>query len=200
MKQLFIITFSFLTLSSVYSQTQRADSLNQRLFDVKVEEMTLRLNLTDEQKTTFAPIYHRYNDEMIAAWEGYKRPTHPSTSQEAAVNIRKNMEMQQRSLTIRLKYIDEFAAVLTPQQMSRLFNVENMIQRRIKAKKAQAFTHENHANPHSHSAINKRFDSKALPTTGKLPAIKHNHNKKFKGVTIPPAPDFHRLGPDSNVR
>ena len=36
-----------------------------------------------------------------------------------------------RAQAVRLKYVDEFAAVLSPSQLGRLFDVENQIQRKL---------------------------------------------------------------------
>ena len=41
------------------------------------------------------------------------------------------MERQQQAQAIRLKYIDEFATVLTAQQVSRFYEVEGQIQRKL---------------------------------------------------------------------
>lgn len=132
-----LIFSALLTLVSLtaFAQVHRADSLNEKYFDAKIREIVYRLNLTDEQKQKFVPIYRRYNEEMIAAWGEHKRPEKPTTSAQVLENTKKRMERQQRAQTIRIKYIDEFATVLNAKQVSRLYDVESSIQKKLANRK-----------------------------------------------------------------
>lgn len=170
------------------AQTQSADSLSERFFEAKVSEMTERLHLTDAQKAEFAPIYRRYTSEMVAAWGGYQRPLHPTTVEEASANLQKQLELQQRALAIRQKYVQQFAAVLDAQQLSRLYSVDNMLQRKVKASQAQRHSHTPRAAQHSHTHPERQ--AWQTPTSvGKLPARhNHNHGKTFNGLRIPKSP------------
>ncbi len=131
-KLLLIIAVSLTALTASAQQTR---TFNERLYQAKLREMVYRLNITDEQKPKFDPVYRRYNEEMIAAWGERKKPEPPQTSQEAAALAKRKMERQQRAQAIRMKYIDEFAKVLTPHQVNRLYEVEENIQRQLKARK-----------------------------------------------------------------
>ena len=122
---------------TVSAQSHRADTLNERVFEAKVREMVYRLNITDEQKPKFVSIYRHYSEEMIAAWGEHQRPTRPTTTDEAAALQKQKLQRQQRAQAIRLRYIDEFATVLNAQQLSRFFDVENDIQKRLKARRGR---------------------------------------------------------------
>ena len=50
------------------------------------------------------------------------------------------MEMQQRAQGIRMKYIDKLATVLNAEQVDRFFEVESIIQKKLKEKHDQATT------------------------------------------------------------
>ena len=177
---------------SASAQTLSADSLSARFFEAKVNELAERLHFTDAQKAEFVPVYRRYTDEMIAACGGYQRPLHQKSSEEAAASLNEYLQLQQRALAVRQKYVGQFAAVLDAQQLSRLYSADNMLQRKIRATKAQAHSHSPRVPQHSHSRLNKRPAWQGQPPASKkLPVnINHNHGrgKTFKGVNIPAQP------------
>ena len=128
----FLIGLSALT---AFGQSQGGD-VNQRYFDAKIREFVYRLNLTDQQRDAFIPIYKRYNDEMRAAVGEREKPDErPATAEEAAALAKARIERQQLAQSIRMKYVDEFAAVLDPDQLSRLYEVESQIQRKLMSRK-----------------------------------------------------------------
>lgn len=122
-----------LCLSSMTAICQeKADDVNNRFFDAKIREFVYRLELNDTQRDAFIPIYKCYNDEMRAAVGDMKKDRKPAeTSEEAAARAKEHIERQQRAQDVRLKYVDEFAKVLSPSQLNRLFEVENQIQRKL---------------------------------------------------------------------
>ena len=127
-----LIGFSALT---AFGQSQ-AGEVNQRYFDAKILEFVYRLNLTDQQRDSFIPIYKRYNDEMRAAVGEREKPEErPATAEEAAALAKARIERQQIAQTIRMKYVDEFATVLNPEQLGRLYEVESQIQRKLLSRK-----------------------------------------------------------------
>lgn len=127
MKRLFIAILISLTAFSAFAQESDA-SVNERYFEAKIREFVYQLRLTDEQKAQFVPLYKRYNDEMRASLGEPERPAAtPATAEEAAAWEKKRIKNQQAALEIRLKYVDEFAAVLEPNQLLRLFHIEGQI-------------------------------------------------------------------------
>ena len=122
-----------LCLSSLTAICQeKAEDVNKRFFDAKIREFVYRLELTDTQRDAFIPIYKRYSDEMRATvGERQQNREKAVTSEEAAARAKEHIERQQRAQAVRLKYVDEFAAVLSPSQLGRLFDVENQIQRKL---------------------------------------------------------------------
>ena len=116
-------------------------SLNERLYKAKVRELVYRLHITADQQKKFEPIYRSYCEEMSELWASRKRPIKPSTSGDAAAIAKRKMEMQQRAQGIRMKYIDKLATVLNADQVSRFFEVESIIQKKLKEKHDQASSH-----------------------------------------------------------
>ena len=116
-------------------------SLNERLYRAKVRELVYRLHITADQQKKFEPIYRSYCEEMSGLWASRKRPIKPSTSGDAAAIAKRKMEMQQRAQGIRMKYIDKLATVLNAEQVDRFFEVESIIQKKLKEKHDQALGH-----------------------------------------------------------
>lgn len=127
-----------LVLMGFTTVAQGNASLNERLYKAKVRELVYRLHITPEQQKKFEPIYRDYCEEMTALWNERKRPIKPSTSTDAAAMAKRKMEMQQRAQGIRMKYIDRLATVLNAGQVERFFEVESIIQKKLKERRDQA--------------------------------------------------------------
>lgn len=157
MKQLLISMLLCLTTLTAAAQATTQGNMEEKVFDAKVRELVYRLHITDEQKAKFVPIYRRYNDEMRATWgehpkgpkgkkgdkkdgKGQKdvkpqKPQKPATGKEAAELQKRKMERQQRAQAVRMKYIDELGTVLDADQVSRFFEVESKIQKKLMERK-----------------------------------------------------------------
>lgn len=136
-KIIIFLLLSAISLTTVAGGNKEA-SLNERLYKAKVRELVYRLHITESQQKKFEPIYRAYCEEMTALWAERKRPIKPSTSSDAAAIEKRKIEMQQRAQSIRMKYIDKFATVLTPNQVERFYEVESIIQQKLKERRDQA--------------------------------------------------------------
>lgn len=134
-----LFTLMLIGLTSAATGSNNS-SLNERLYKAKVRELVYRLHITADQQKKFEPIYRSYCEEMSALWAERKRPIKPSTSSDAAAIAKRKMEMQQRAQGIRMKYIDKLATVLNAEQVDRFFEVESIIQKKLKEKHDQATT------------------------------------------------------------
>ncbi|MBO4597383.1 MAG: Spy/CpxP family protein refolding chaperone [Bacteroidaceae bacterium] len=133
----YIITL-LLMLFTASASAQNTQKLNERYFQAKVRELTMRLDMSDSQKEKFVPIYRRYSEEMRATVGEYKKPAKPLTNEERLALTKRKMERQQQAQSIRMKYVDEFATILSADQVSRFFEVENEIQRKLMQRRQQA--------------------------------------------------------------
>lgn len=138
MKKIFIIMIVTLISITGMAQSSNNGSLNERLYKAKVRELVYRLHITPEQQKKFEPIYRDYCEEMTDLWNDRKRPIKPSSSSDAAAIAKRKMEMQQRAQGIRMKYIDRFATVLNANQVDRFYEVESIIQKKLKQRRDQA--------------------------------------------------------------
>ncbi|MDE7085112.1 MAG: hypothetical protein K2O48_00270, partial [Prevotella sp.] len=57
------IVLMLVALTATAQDNQRA-ALNEKYFNAKVSELVYRLDMSDEQKAKFVPIYRRYTEEM----------------------------------------------------------------------------------------------------------------------------------------
>ena len=141
MKKIIILMVVMLIGLTSVANDGNNGSLNERLYKAKVRELVYRLHITADQQKKFEPIYRSYCEEMSELWASRKRPIKPSTSGDAAAIAKRKMEMQQRAQGIRMKYIDKLATVLNADQVSRFFEVESIIQKKLKEKHDQASSH-----------------------------------------------------------
>jgi hypothetical protein len=125
----FIITI--LVMLTVTASAQDSVKINERYFQAKVSELALRLEMTDSQKSRFVPIYRRYSEEMRAVLVIKQRPSKPLTDEERLELTKRKMQRQQQAQTIRMRYVDEFSTVLSAGQVSRFYEVESEIQKKL---------------------------------------------------------------------
>ena len=138
MKKIVIMMVLVLVGIQAAAQSQGGSSLNERFYQAKLKELVYRLHITDSPKKKVEPIYRNYCEEMRALWNERTTPIKPGTSSDAAAIAKRRMEMQQRAQGIRIKYIDKFATVLNANQVDRLFEVESIIQQKLKERQKQA--------------------------------------------------------------
>ena len=139
-KIMILMVLVFIVLTTAANEGNNG-SLNERLYKAKVRELVYRLHITADQQKKFEPIYRSYCEEMSALWASRKRPIKPSTSGDAAAITKRKMELQQQAQGIRMKYIDKLATVLNAEQVERFFEVESIIQKKLKEKHDQASGH-----------------------------------------------------------
>ncbi len=139
MKQMIITVLFALSAMTATAQEQKSNEINEKYFDAKVSELVYRLDMNDEQKAKFVPIYRKYNEEMrnIMGTRIKQKPTERKkpTEEEKLARTKKRMERQQQAQAIRLKYLDEFSKVLTAKQVNKFYEVENKIQKKLMDRK-----------------------------------------------------------------
>ncbi len=134
MKRLIIYILTAILCTPAMAQQNSKRMFNKRLFEAKVAQIAKTLNMTEEKKAQFMPIYKEYSEEMINTWNELSE-----TSGNEIEQMKLGMKRQERSQAIRLKYTDRFAEVLTPQEIRKFYKVENEIQRRLKERRNQRY-------------------------------------------------------------
>ena len=131
----FMITL--LLMLAVTVSAQDSAKINERYFQAKVRELALRLEMTDSQKNRFVPIYRRYSEEMRAVAGVRQRRTKPLADEERLELTKRKMQRQQQAHAIRMRYVDEFATVLSAVQVSRFFEVESEIKNKLMQRRSR---------------------------------------------------------------
>ncbi len=102
----------------------------------QTERLMKDLELTDEQKAKFEPIYSNYQKELVAVYQNAERNNGSSndtkkelTDAEATAQLQEvftrqaeQIQQSQLRLDIQKKYCAELSGVLTPQQLLKVFS------------------------------------------------------------------------------
>ncbi len=135
MKQMIITMLLAIVAMTANAQDQKGNEINEKFFNAKVSELVYRLDISDDQKAKFIPIYRSYSEEMRKVMgPRVKQKTDERkklTEEEKLTRTRQRMERQQQAQSIRIKYLDEFSKVLNAQQVNKFFEVENKIQKKL---------------------------------------------------------------------
>jgi len=154
MKQFVLAIMMLFAALTAAAQDNKGEALNEKFFDARVSELVYRLDMTDEQKAKFVPIYRRYTEEMFSVMGPHKKKgdwkkkgdrqasagnsgeakqkKQQLTDEEKLARMKQRMEKQKKAQDIRLKYLDEFSKVLTAKQVNQFYEVENKIQKKLK--------------------------------------------------------------------
>nr|WP_314684972.1 hypothetical protein [uncultured Prevotella sp.] len=132
-KIVFLFLVSLMTVTAMAQGRHGSGEFNERLFNAKVAEVIYRLKLSDKQAADFRPVYEQYNRDMMAAWG--KPEAGEREKENAAEQVKRRMERQQRGQAVRLSYTDKFAKVLNDDQLKQFYQVENDIQKRLRMRK-----------------------------------------------------------------
>lgn len=116
------------------SEEERTKAIAERI-GKSAERMAKEFKLEDEAKKTFITVYTDYQKEMFATNQSRGQRSEQAESsqdkelsdEEATARIKENLDRQeqqiatlQKRLEVQKKYSEEFAKVLTPQQVLKL--------------------------------------------------------------------------------
>ncbi len=125
------IMIALLLMITIIASAQNVQKINERYFQAKVSELALRLEMTDSQKAKFVPVYRRYSEEMRQTVGVRQQPSKNLSDEERLELTKRKMQRQQQAQAIRIKYLEEFSKFLSASQVSRFFEVESEIQKKL---------------------------------------------------------------------
>ena len=112
MKQ-FLLIISFLGLGlGVFAQDEQPKNDGGRIEALKIAFITKKLNLSTDEAQKFWPIYNKYMDEL--------RKAH----QDARANKEPEIKREEKLLSIRKRYNDEFGKAISTDKVNSFFRVE----------------------------------------------------------------------------
>jgi Spy/CpxP family protein refolding chaperone len=98
---------------------------------MKIAFITKQLNITEQQATTFWPVYNKYEAEKKALRKsvfGEAKPEKPldeMTNEDADKMINNYLDFKTKELELSKKYVAEFKKVLDAKQVAKLITSEN---------------------------------------------------------------------------
>ena len=112
MKQ-FLLIISFLGLGlGIFAQDEQPKNDGGRIEALKIAFITKKLNLSTDEAQKFWPIYNKYMDEV--------RKAH----QDARANKEPEIQREEKLLSIRKRYNDEFGKAISTDKVNSFFRVE----------------------------------------------------------------------------
>ncbi|MBP3483070.1 MAG: hypothetical protein J6K28_06740 [Alistipes sp.] len=131
--------FSFAQTAQPDTQTAKNKNFGQKeLMDAKLQAIKAELALTDEQFDKFAPIYRQYSRNI-----NFNR-RHTSTidiekasKQEINEYLKNRIDNNINVGMVRKVYIQIFERVLTPQQVVKLYSIDNRLARQAREELAK---------------------------------------------------------------
>jgi len=136
MKRILLTTTFFIALMGMamaQGNRPRQEMLEDRIEAQRVAFITQRLRLTAEEAQLFWPIYNEYETDLKALKE--EQPFRPEimkmSDEEAEDFLRKTLDLEQRELDLRKRYIGRFRTVLPIQKVAMLGHVERAFNREL---------------------------------------------------------------------
>lgn len=132
---LFIFTL-IVSLNASSQNLERFPRLRERIVQAKLREIRQSLKLDSATFKQFRPIYMNYEKEITGIdfrkLSRLMRVDADSLSTEEADQMIVNqMETARRLIDIRKKYYSEFKAVITPQQIIKLYQTEAELRKKV---------------------------------------------------------------------
>ena len=114
-------TFLFLTLLCHTVQAQDRATPDPKIRALKVEFVTGRMSLTQQQTQRFLPLYHRYSDELLFVKRKIKNLKNNANSQ---YQVEERQNLEEKMVEIKGRYKDDFLKIITAQQLAAMYQAE----------------------------------------------------------------------------
>lgn len=100
--------------------------LARRIQSMKVAYITDQLRLSPEESQQFWPLYNQYEEEERKLRRDFRpaRPIANMSDQEAETFIMRNLEMEEKMISIKRDYYQKFKKVISPRQIALLQKLE----------------------------------------------------------------------------
>ena len=134
-----IFALALLAFLPLGMRAQDARQKEQEVFEAKVALMESSLGLDESQKAPFRNLYSDYEAEVNAASaplrtlrSKQKRDSGGDyTMQQARIQAPTTLRVSRTILDIKESYLDDFSAILKPDQLLKFFRTETSVRNRI---------------------------------------------------------------------
>ncbi|HXS38125.1 MAG TPA: hypothetical protein VN721_15595 [Flavipsychrobacter sp.] len=156
-----IDSFAQSSYAPMRGHTAQRKQAMERIHTIKIAYITDKLHLTSEQAANFWPIYYRYEQEIRSTRRQFFQKYHntnPEVLDESASRqyVDDNLDYQQEMINIKRKYNDEFAKVISEQQLALLYKAERDFKKLLIR---QLNEHNRGKDPFNEGYNNKRDDN-----------------------------------------
>ncbi|MCC7031008.1 MAG: hypothetical protein IT257_11940 [Chitinophagaceae bacterium] len=119
MKKYMIALLMMMMSVTVFCQQGR------KIESLKIGFLTNKLNLDARTAEKFWPVYHQYEDELLAVVRERRM------NQNETRNAEEILDQEQKALDIKRKYTAMFARIITPDQLNQLYAAEKEFRQMI---------------------------------------------------------------------
>jgi hypothetical protein len=96
----------------------------ERLETAKIGFLTQRIDLSSREAEKFWPVYNQYQNELQALMQQRKGDLQKQNQLSANDQIDRQLDMESKVLELKKRYTREFAKVLSPEKIVKLFQAE----------------------------------------------------------------------------
>lgn len=133
---LLLIFILFSSLHGVSQNSDRFPLLHKRIMQAKLREIKLKLNLDQSTFDKFSPVYIKYEQEIYeidfgATAEMMKVNPDSLSVDEADKLILSQLQTGRKLIDIRENYYKQFRAIITPQQIIKLYHSEAELRKKV---------------------------------------------------------------------
>jgi hypothetical protein len=96
----------------------------RKLDNIKINLINKNLNLTSEESERFWPVYNQYQNELTEVLR-QKKANGTDSQVNGAEQVDRELYYDQKILSLRKHYRDEFLKILPPEKVSKLYQTEH---------------------------------------------------------------------------
>mgnify|MGYP000117477614 CR=1 FL=1 len=122
-----IVSVLFVSILSISAIAQPTGNRHNKIENLKIAFITKKLNLSEKTAHEFWPIYNQYDHAKQRLFRKYKKQY--SSQNLSMQDVEHRMEREKEFLELRKKYINRFAKVLSPVQLTDLKRSERQFKK-----------------------------------------------------------------------
>lgn len=120
-KKITTSTLLLLTLLFTTLKAQERATPDPKIRALKVEFVTGKMSLTQQQTQKFLPLYHRYSDELLFVKRKIKDLKNNANSK---YQVEERQKLEEKMVEIKGRYKNDFLRIITAQQLAAMYQAE----------------------------------------------------------------------------
>lgn len=131
-KLVFAVLFTALSLGFASAQDKSAkDQDKEELLNIRINLVCEELGIEADKKEAFSEIYRSFRRDIMRVNVNKKANIKKAdmTDENALEVVKARLQNQITTSVVKLRYVEEFASVITPLQVEKLYRVEEKVNR-----------------------------------------------------------------------